>query len=473
MASAQADANFSAPIILSPSVSFFRSTPRWPSATNDFALKYDYLTPVALTALIPVLVSFILIIFFLSLLILRYTCRQPKVDARILRMHHSSSATTLQILLSVIFSFLIFTFIAFGIVSVTAANFAFRDALDLIIAIVRDVSRTGFAFVDVGIFLENKLRAFSPSSIQQAPTSSQAPEQYIPALQSVQAYITNVYPDLAPLRDSLENVVNDIIDVLDVVRKAIGLASGVLVAICLLLLLAPLLFFLLDAMPLGKRSRIWRVFVHVLLIVFPSLLAYAMVGVTASVGAVLADVCVTVHDYRSVLFGDASAADFPNNALIKSVSTCPDNIDPQRLSEQFNGTIDSVLQSDFAVDSIDLLLDTPAKQIADTAAWTRDEVLRYVDCSKLIEFSGKLEFLACTDSAKSAVEATYDLFVAFLGMALVLTVALYLSLIGIRVAWALLVYPRENMEADSGLDDLSPQERRDISLKNDKELSVA
>lgn len=468
MASAQPDANFSAPVALSGAVSFFRSTPRWPSATDQFDFSYTYLTPVALTALIPIFVAVVFVSIFLLLLTIRYTCREQAVNARILRMHRSPAAATLQIAVSVVLSFVIFLFIAYGIVSVTAANFSFRDALDVIKGVVADVERTGFAFVDVGIYIDNKLRSFSPANIADAGTSSTIPGQWVPALKAVQGYITDVYPDLAPLRQALESILDDIRDVLNISRKAIGLASGVLVAICLLLLLAPVLFFILDAMPLAKRSRPWRVFVHILVIVFPMLLAWAMVGVTSAIGAVVADVCVTFHDYRSVLFGQVSAADLPNNALIDSGSTCPEGIDPTRLSEQFNGTIDSVLQSDFAVQSIDLLLQTPAVRISETAAWTRDEVLRYVDCSKLIEFSGKLEFIACGAQGKTAVEAIYDLFVSFLGMALVLTVSLFVSLIGWRVAWSLLVWPREHIESDLNAGNLSAEQRYEMSVKNEK-----
>lgn len=469
MAGALVDANFSAPVELSHAVSFFRSTPRWPSASNEFALSYDYLTPVALTALIPVFVVVVVILFFVFLVITRYTCRERAVDARILRMHLSSIGTFLQIGIAVGVSFLIFLFIALGIVSVTEVNFSARDGLDVIIGLVTDISRTGRAFVDVGILVENRLKKFSPADdiTNNNVLSNALRDQFVPAFSAVQDYVLQSYPDLEPLRDALEAVVDDITNVLDIVRKAISLASGVLFAICLLLLLAPVMLFFLDSMPLDKRSRPWRVFVHILVIVFPALLAWAMVGLTSAVGATVSDVCVMLHDYRDVLFGKINAADIPTNALVKGGITCPDAVDPKRLSEQFNGTIESVLQSELAASSINILLQTPASSIAETAEWTRDEILRYVDCSALIEFSGQLEIIACSAEGKSAIRGIFDLFVSFLGLSLILVVAFFLSLLGMRVAWSLLVWPRQNIESELGLDDLSPRQKNGLSVDSE------
>lgn len=469
MASALVGANFSAPFELSDAVSFFRSTPRWPSASHEFALTYDYITPVALTALIPIFVVILLVALFIFLLIIRYTCCEQAVDARILRMHRSPTATYFQIGTSVFVTFVVFLFIGLGIVFVTEVNFSARDGLDIITGLVVDVSRTGFAFVDVGILIEERLKSFSPADDISSSNvlSGTLGGQFVPAFEAVQRYVLGSYPDLEPLRDSLETAVDDIGHVLDVVRKAISLASGVLVAICLLLLLAPVMIFFLDAMPLNKRSRPWRVFVHVLVIIFPALLAWAMVGITAAVGATVSDVCVTLHDYRDVLFGKINAEDIPANALVKGGITCPDTVDPKRLTEQFNGTIESVLQSDLAVSSIDVLLQIRALSIAETARWSRDEVIRYVDCSALINISGQLEVIACSAEGKSAVQGVFDLFVSFLGLSLILSVALLLSLLGMRVAWSLLVWPRKDVESDKSLDNLS-SERYEMSVESEE-----
>ncbi|CDF36225.1 unnamed protein product [Chondrus crispus] len=444
MASVQPEADFLLPIAPSSAVSFFRSTPRWPGAARAFDFTTDYVARNALTALIPAFFAVFLVLLYLVLLTIRYTCKESSVDARLLTPPRTRRATLLALLVSVALTFVIFLFIALGISSVTAANFAFRDALDVISGLVADVSRVGYAFVDVAVDVQNRLLSFSAAAQEDTPLTAALPDQYLPALRAVPEYITSVYPDLGPLTDSIEVLLEDITDVLKATRKAIALASGVLVAICLLLLLAPVLLLLLDSMPLGKRSRPWRVFVHILILIFPPFLAWTMVGITSAVGAVLSDVCVMFNDYRQVLSGTLAAADIPENALINAGATCPTTVDATRVAEQMNGTIESILQSPFATQSVKIILDIAPQKLADTAAWSRDEITAYLNCSRLIEFSGQIEFIACGAEGKSAIEANYDLFVSFLGMALVLSLALFLSLVGLRVTWSLFVWQGGN-----------------------------
>eukprot|EP00177_Eucheuma_denticulatum_P001685 GFKZ01003033.1.p1 GENE.GFKZ01003033.1~~GFKZ01003033.1.p1 ORF type:complete len:479 (+),score=52.18 GFKZ01003033.1:485-1921(+) len=454
MATAQLAADFNIPITQSYGVRFFQGTPRWPTASSQFDFSFDYLTPVALTALIPLFVALVFVSLFILQLTCRYTFRESKVNARIYRMHTSRNYSVLQISLAVLLTLPITAFIALAVISVVALNFSFNDGLDMINAVASDLFLVATGIVDVGILFENRIRQFEPSfpipsflnaSLPLIDPSLNLGNLTANAISAARTYILDRFPDFEPLDEAIHLRFDQVTNVLSVTRRAVDIVSAGLLAIVLFMLSAPALHFFVDALPLSKRFRPSRIIFHVLIVLVPTLLAWSFFGVTSAVGATLSDICVSLHDYRAVLLGTLDSSTVPENVFVKGNVLCP-GVDATEINEQFSGTMAAVLQNEFARDIIQNVLSTTAESIASTTDWTRDRVGGYTDCTQLIRFSGQLEFIGCGREGKSAVQAVFDLWVAFLGMSIALTVAVFLSLWGVRIGWGLLVWPRENVE---------------------------
>ncbi|PXF48735.1 hypothetical protein BWQ96_01587 [Gracilariopsis chorda] len=429
--------NYSLPVQPSHAVGFFRSVPRWPSASDTFEFSFSYLSPVALTALLPIFFAAILTLYMLVHLVVRYSCRQSSTDARINRISKSKSATLVQCVFSSLCLFLIFTFTSLTLLANASLQFASHDALDLIAGLTNHLSLTGFSFVDVALFVQKRLGSFQPSeALSTNPLSDFLPEFGDRSLTAMHQYILQNYPNFNPLRQSLDTLVTAIGNVLVVVRRAVTLVYIILLTVILLIASGPLLLFLVDAFTLQNQRRIIRFFAHLCFIVLPVMFCWACVGVTAGVGVTLADVCVMLHDYRAVLLGNQSTAP---NALLQSGFDCPVQSSTD-VRERIQLTAGSILQSSLAVQTVQMLLNTSAESVAETALWSGTRVESALNCSMQIVVSGKLERVACSPAGHGAVQGVYELFVGFLGLAICLSVAGVASLFGMQVARSLIVW---------------------------------
>lgn len=444
--SSQVFVNYSATINQSSIVDFFRSTPRWPSASKDFDFSFDYLTPVALTALIPVIFASCLILLLLIHLVVRFTCRKDKVDDRLHRHYKSRKATYFLVPISCVLLTSIFILTSVGLIGNISLHNSAYDGIDVFSALLYDISRAGFAVVDTAIYINQRLVAFDPSDTNGTEVLSETVGDLASnALNASKVFMLDRYPDVVPLRENLAILTNNILDVFDTLRRAVDIAYAVLLVIIFMLVTAPPLLRIATA---SAVPRFCSVVSYSLFLFVPALLAWALVGVMSSAGAVVADVCVSLHDYRDTLRGVASAGN--SNAFIASGFTCPSGLSAEELRTQIDDTTSSILQSDLARSTVERLLATPARAVAEAADWTADQLPPYLDCSKQVQFAGQLEFIACGDHRHSTMVAIYALFVAFIGLALALSLSLFASLMGLRVMRALDVWPAPPVPVGAG-----------------------
>lgn len=462
-AHAQALADYNATIASSTAVQFFRSTPRWPTAANEFQFSLSYLTNIALTALIPLLFALVLLLALAIHVIIRFTCRHRHTVARLERLAASHRATLVLIPLSAALLMFIFVFTSLGLLGNATLNQSTKDALHVLEALVNDLSRTGFAVVDTAIYLHAQLEAFSPNgSDASAPLSQSVGDLVTPAFQATKTFILGRYPDVSQLRAALTDVRAEIVTIFTVVRRVVGIVYSIMLAIMLLLVSAPPLLRVATA---RSVARVCAMFAYLLYLCVPSLLAWAVVGVMSGVGATVADVCASLTVYRDSLRGIGGAGGSGNmgdssNAFIASGFTCPDGLSADSLKQQIGATAESILQSELARSTVERILSTRAEEIAETAAWTSDQVPRYLNCSALIELSGQMEFIVCGKEGRSAIDGVWNLWVAFIGLALCLSVAMFASLMGVHVMRAFDVWPSkpyggvggDNADADSDAD---------------------
>ncbi|KAI0566917.1 hypothetical protein FGB62_5g32 [Gracilaria domingensis] len=436
----------------SHAVAFFRSLPRWPTASRQFEFSFAYLSPVAFTALLPIFFAVALTLLLLVHLLVRYSCRRESTEARIKRLALSRPATLLQCAFSSLILFLIFTFTSLTLLANATLQFAALDAVDLISALTNDLSLSGFSFVDVALFFRRRLLDFDPAAALRAdnPINQFLPEFGERSLSAMHQYTIQNYPNLNPLRTNLLSLVNAIDHVLQVVRRAVTLVYVVLLAIILLIASAPLLLFLVDAFTVQNRRRVLRFLAHLTFFLLPSFFCWACVGVTAAVGITVADVCHMLHDYRHALLGNPVSEP---NALLQSGFDCPAT-SAVGVRERIQLAADSVLQSELASSTVKLLLNTSAESIAETARWSGNRVEVALNCSMQIQFSGKLESVVCSPAGHGALQGVYDLFIGFLGLSICLTLAGFASLFGMQVARSLIVW-RGVKEPGLSMDDVS------------------
>lgn len=437
-ASEQVFADYNGAVTQSRSVDFFQSTPRWPSATTTFAFNTDYLTPVALTALLPFFFAIVAVIVLLINLIIRFTCLFERRDARLKRLQGSRRGSLMLAPLSILLLLLIFVFTSLGLLGNASLNHSSLDALDVFSGLVNDLSRTGFAVVNTTIILRSRLAAFNASDADvSAPLLGDIVGDLIrPTLKATQGFMLERYPNAVPLREVLTSIVNNIEDVFKIVRGIVGLVYSVVFTIIIILVSAPPLLRIATA---RSTPKVASVIAYLLFLFVPAILAWVLVGVMSAIGATVADICASLDVYRQVLRGTGSSPG--DNAFVQSGFVCPDGLTAESLREQIDDTASSILQSELARSTVELLLSTPANQIAEVTTWTSSQLPRYLNCSAQIHFSGQLEYVTCSKNGNSAIDGIYTLWISFIGLAVCLTVAMFVSLLGVQVMRALDVWP--------------------------------
>lgn len=438
-ATAQVFAQFNDTIEQSRAVKIFRATPRWPSASSTFAFTTKYLKPVALTAILPMFIAVVIVLGLVIHVIVRFTCRCQKTNARLRRLQTSRQATFALVPLSTALLLFIFVFTSLGLLGNATLNHSSLDSLDVFSGLVNDLSRAGFAVVNTSILLRSRLEAFNATSADVGtPILAEIVEVDLvrPTLRASQIFMLERYPNVIPLREALSSVVNNLDEVFSTVRRIVGLVYSVLFAIMLILVSAPPLLRIATA---HSSSRICSVVAYLLYLFVPSIVSWVLVGVLSAVGATVADVCTSLDVYRKVLRGTVAAP--KDNAFVNSGFVCPNGLTGESLKSQIDNTAKSILQSNLARSTVELLLSTPAEQIAETASWTSDQLPKYLDCDAQIRFSGQLEFVTCGKNGNSAIDGIWNLWVAFIGLAVCLSIAMFASLMGLQVMRVLDVWP--------------------------------
>lgn len=484
-ANAQALMNYSEEIHQSNAVEFFRQAPRWPTAPAEFDFTLDYLTPVALTALIPIFFAVALALALVIHLTIRFTCRHSQTVARLERHHNSRRATLILIPLSAGLLMFTFVFTSLGLLGNATLNQSAKDALDVFEALVHDISRTGFAVVDTAIHLKTKLEAFSPEESLVNSTTDSPPalsetvgDMVTPAFLAMKTFVLDRYPDVSKLRHALIELRTKILSVFKTIRRLVGMVYSVLLAVILILVSALPLLRIATA---RSVPRICSLFAYLLYLFVPSLLAWALVGILSAVGATVSDVCASLTVYRDTLRGIISVPTASKNAFVASGFTCPEGTSGVELKRQIRDTAGSILQSELARTTVERLLSTPATDIAETANWTSDQLPRYLNCSAQVAFSGQLEFVVCGKEGRSAIDGIWNLWVAFIGLAICLSGALFASLMGLHVmrsfdVWAFPVHVGSDVNGGSeveGGDGVSSVGQRDGDVEKGSDGTAA
>ncbi len=361
--------------------------------------------------------------------------RRKTVDAQLRRVIRHPRRHLWQLPLSVLLSYFAVLFVSLGSVAVGVLVNSLHDALGALSALLATVARTGFSIVDLFLLFVDRLNALDVKKIHGVlpVPPGMRPGTIEMAFEAMRDYGLSRMPDVHPLRAQLNKLVTKIADTLNIIDGYASLVYMVVLALLLIQLVAPAAHFIVDVLYAHQWRGRWRFSLYLVYIFCPGFTAWLLLGAASAVGPIIADVCAVVHDYRNHLLGLPTAQG--NNTLIDTGLVCV----PASMASDIKSRMEAAmapLREPIAGNAIRVILNSTSQDVIEGAEWTTKELSKLLDCKTLIELSGRLEYIVCGNHAHSAAKGIADMWVAFLGLALVLGFAFILSTVGVRTAWS-------------------------------------
>lgn len=451
------------PVKQSDAVMFLGGLPRW-GRQRKFELSVDYVLPTALSGLVPIIFGFVVGIILVAALIVRMFPRRKIVDAQLHRVIAGPRRHLWQLPVSGGLMFLATLFVALGSVAIGVLTNALHDMVGVLSALLATVARAGLAVVDLFLMFAKSLRELKVDDrlTSMLPTPEGMDTRVIEAaFVAMRDYSVARMPDVQPLSNKLDDVIQRLDNLLSTADRYAALVYTVFLVLLLLQLLAPAAHFCVDVLYAHNWSVGWRFTLYLFYILVPAFTAWLLLGAASTVGILVADVCGVVHDYRDHLLGLPTAK--KDNPIVATGFNCIASATAQGIKKQVDNAI-APLKEEIAGTAVQVILNRTSDDVLESAEWTANELASLVDCKTLIEVSGRLEYIMCGDQPHSAARGIADMWVAFLGLALVLGFGFLVSTVGVRTAWSTLVWPFTEL----GL--LPETEDKDVENKMDDQI---
>lgn len=464
--------NITDPIEHSPAVAFLAALPRW-GRRVPFALTTPYIISTALSSIVTVISGIVVVLLLSVALFIRLGPRRDAVDVILNRIALKPRDYVWHIAVSVVLTFGVALFISLGFIGASVLVSSLHDTLDTIEALLVTVKATGFAVVDLFLLFVHRLKILDPSSEQLRKVLPVLPDvdvdDLVTAFSAMRDYSIERIPDVGPLRAALSELLARIESTLKLVGTY---ADGVYYAMLILLLcqlFTPLLHFLEEIYIAHNFALVWRIMNYLFYIGVPAFTSWILLAVSSTVGLFVSDACEIMHDYRRHILELPGAA-LAKNPLIESGLVCLPNSQAMGIKQRLNEAL-VPLDDPLFGDTARVVLNVTSSALKRRAAWSVNSLTQLIECRTLVELSGQLEHILCGKGARSVAQGVVDVWVAFLGLALVLSLAFFAFSLGVRIAWAALVWPpafhEKNSESSSDggskLDDASSAEGRRLS----------
>ncbi|OSX71801.1 hypothetical protein BU14_0501s0021 [Porphyra umbilicalis] len=353
-----------------------------------------------------------------------------------------AAATTgrvIDILFSALTVLSLFTFIGVGLVAVDAFR---TSVLTLLLAGETLVTQLKVAIVPVLEYV-----------VGLSPLASE-----LGAIPQIGNIVTTGFQQAQSLLGTSQSSLTTAADLIDTLERVADIVFLCLLIILIVLLSAPALTFLVgvcaagirgrtrgggDAPTESTRSRRRHARTAVMLGTFliPMPLAWALVGIATSAGALVGDVCVTAEEWHRVVLSQATGSsaiaagvDASTNRLLQSSLSCP-----------------SEMAEDGVLEGAQLLVQTASQLagqvVADFTGADRADVdsaftfvTRQLDalseCNFSASFASRLLGYGCSDRVESTAASLQLLWAMVLGLAIALTLTFALAAAGLDVTSA-------------------------------------
>lgn len=461
----------------SKAVAFLGRIPRWDGdKAHTFALDMSYLLPTALSGLIPIIVGFIFTLLMFVALYVRMGPRRGSVDESLRRVGENPKKYFWHIPISVVLGFSIVSFMAQGCIGSAILLKSLLDAIDVIRSLFTVVSNTGFEVIDLFTLFVEKLTALDPYSegVQKVlpalpgPANKKFdPEAMAKAFLAMKEYALDRMPNIVPLKNALEVLLGRILDILEQILRYADTVYYALWTLLFMQLVGPMVHFFEEYLFVKKVSRLWRSIPLVAYLLLPVMTSWILLGVSSAVGLVISDTCLVLKDYRAHIL---NLKNIPpaNNALVKSGLVCIPQKEAQAIKQGLRDALRPLTEPVFA-DTVQIVLNVSATALNKRAEWSVQELSQLIDCKTLVDLSGSLEFIMCGEGGQSSSQGVADMWSAFFGLGITLTLAYFSSTLGVRIAWSTFVWPMPLKKKD---DDEYSDSDRDTRVGEDQDIEA-
>lgn len=349
----------------------------------------------------------------------------------------TAAATTVRVV-DILFSALtvltLFTFAGVGLVAVDA----FRSSvLTILLAGGTLVGQLRLALVPVLEFVTNL-------------------EEVLRGIPAIGAIISAGLQGATALLGTSRSSLSTAGDVIDAIQSAADIVFIGLLVILLVLLSAPTLTFAigscgfcgggrnrgtLSASDARSRRRRGRTAVMLGTFLIPMPLAWALVGVATSAGALVGDMCVTADGWHRVILSQAtgndalaSGVDAGANRLLQTQLQCPSTLAEPGMLGDLRGLV-SLLPS-VVTQLLGSLGGAVAADVSDAVDFVSEQLNTLDRCGNVAPFASRLVGYGCGDRVESTAGSLQLLWAAMLGLALALTITFGLAAAGLDVTTA-------------------------------------
>lgn len=254
----------------------FNGLPRWSGSKPDVQLDSlgNYIMEVALSALVPAIAAFIVLLVCFVLLVVRHSCLSEKVDKRLVRRRKREGKDKLpHLVCSTILIHATLIFLSLGAIGTIVVCEAAESVANIVTGLLQEISLAGLALMDFIIWIENQFENFDPSPLDDGTRTG---EFMVLAFTTVVEYVPERFPKVAGFKSELAKFLSSLVSFVDRIGDAIeGIFVGCVV------------FGLLTLTALGvafctgmftKKRICFRAMLHLFFLLFPLFISWLLLA---------------------------------------------------------------------------------------------------------------------------------------------------------------------------------------------------
>lgn len=431
------------------SVGRFLGFPRWPGSIKGFEVSLTYVFDVGLSGCIAAIAGLCMLVCLIALLVARYTCARRLVTRKHPRFAADVAGAKTDAKHNLGFQLAAHAYIVVLAIALTGVRSISSSAglvLDIYKGLIHELRMLVLSLTD--------LTASTLDSFEDLDTSVLDGEFVQLSFETLKQYLPPRFPDLLSFRIEFERLVRRVLDIGNDIDHLVDIVHVVLAVVVVLQLTGPL--FLYVAGRYGRESATIGVLVSTAFLIWPFLVSWVLLSVSASVGIFLADSCELLHEHRAVLLG-ADPSKYPENILVDSGVLCPSGSAAASLNEQLDLTVDAVVGNPLAADVASIVFDTKEKDLVETATWIQDYAGSWLNCTRPILLTGQVEQAICGQSGSSGpvgnisaslINGVWLLWLSSLLTALLLSLFFVAQTVGLCGEWPISIVLRSTAGKD-------------------------
>jgi hypothetical protein len=411
-------------------VSMFRSFPRLGNSSRFISASPGYYKGIIYAVGIPLGLGIIVCFACVIVTICRFTCLSKSFERRIqIRNSRKEFKNQRYLISSTILLNLSLISLAVSALGIIALSETLLNIASLSDGLLKFLKNEALSFVDLVEFLRFNFVAFDSSKFENSFLTT--------VFESLQAYIPPLFPDITPLRGNAASMFDRGILITRDLAAVFLLVFVVGIGKFALMLFAYVAMYISEAVSPTRSGC--RFFFNLAFVLVPLLLSWLMLALWNGVGIVLADTCHVLHEYRAViLFTNSSES--KENIFLNTGLRCAAPNSSRGLQDRIDTAVDGFLQNPQTNSTLAVAFGVDPSDFIAAFRWVAAGVGNLVNCSMLVQYTGKYEQLACGTKESSAVSSMVYLWFGQLLFCLSLTFLFVLLTGGCYSTWSAQVW---------------------------------